>query len=233
MSEMDTPAPESAPEEVRVLETGTLIALVDPLCGWCWGAAPAFEKIVAAGLTLEIVCSGLFIGDREMTPEFADYAWQNDQRIALMTGQIFSRAYNEKVLRNFGSKFDSGPATLAVTAVQMREPEKALKALHALQAARWAEARDITSEAVVAEVLREIGASPDTVAAFLAEDQEIIDELNNRANFARQVMTQIEARGVPTVVRVGERDFEKIDSRLLFENVDAIAIKLASSKGRG
>ncbi len=233
MSEIDEDTAGTPAEDVRILETGTLIALVDPLCGWCWGAAPAFEKITAAGLSLEIVCSGLFIGDRLMTPEFADYAWQSDQRIGLMTGQIFSREYNEKVLRNFETKFDSGPATLAVTAVQMREPEKALKVLHALQAARWVAARDITSEEVVAAVLRESGVDGNTVEVFLAEDQEIIDELNNRANFAREVLTQVDARGVPTVVRIGERSFEKIDSRWLFEDVDAIAIKLASTAGRG
>lgn len=233
MSETNEVAAETSAEEVRVLETGTLIALVDPLCGWCWGAVPAFEKMAAAGLPLEIVCSGLFIGDRPMTPEFADYAWQSDQRIGLMTGQIFSREYNEKVLRNFDTKFDSGPATLAVTAVQMREPEKALKVLHALQAARWVAARDITSEEVVATVLRESGVGRNTVEAFLSEDQEIIDELNNRANFARAVLTQVDARGVPTVVRVGERAFEKIDSRWLFEDVDAIVVKLASAAGRG
>ena len=136
MTDLPTPAPVSDDADVQVLPPGTLIAVVDPLCGWCWGAAPAFDKIAAAGLPLELVLSGLFIGDRPMTPEFADYAWQNDQRIALMTGQIFSKAYHEKVLKNFETKFDSGPATLAVTAVQMMEPEKTLAALHALQIGR-------------------------------------------------------------------------------------------------
>lgn len=213
--------------EVRILEPGTLIALVDPLCGWCWGAAPALEKIAATGLPLEIVCTGLFIGDRPMTEEFAEYAWQNDQRIALITGQIFSRVYHEKVLKNFDTKFDSGPATLAVTAVQMREPEKTLKALHAIQAARWVDGRDVTSEKVVAAVLRELGVTEPTIAAFLAEEEPVIEELNHRAGFARETMIRLEARGVPVLARVTTTGIDRLDSRWLFEEVDAIAIKLA------
>ena len=218
--------PETPDHEVQVLAPGTLVALVDPLCGWCWGAAPALEAIAAAGLPLEIVASGLFIGDRPMTPEFAEYAWTNDQRIRDLTGQTFSDAYRTRVLGDFETKFDSGPATLALTAVQLTEPAKARAALHALQATRWVDGRDITSEAVVAEVLRGIGASEETVAVFLAEDEAVIDTLNQRAEFARELMARLGARGVPTLARVTDTGVEKIDSRWLFEDVANVSKRL-------
>ena len=224
----DTPdSVAAAADDVDVLAPGTLIALVDPLCGWCWGAAPALQRLAASGRRLELVASGLFIGDRALTPEFAAYAWENDQKIRALTGQTFSDAYREKVLGQEGGKIDSGPATLAFTAVQMREPEKALAALHALQAARWVDGLDITSEAVVADVLRRAGIAEETVTAFLAEDEAVISALNERATFARDLMQAIGARGVPTLARVTETGVTRIDGRILFEDVERVVARAA------
>jgi putative protein-disulfide isomerase len=212
-------------DDVDVLTPGTIIALIDPLCGWCWGAAPALTRLAEAGLRLEIVASGLFIGDRPMTPEFAAYAWENDQRIRAMTGQTFSDAYRDEVLGAADGRLDSGPATLALTAVQLAEPEKVLATLHALQAARWVEGRDITAEPVVAEVLRGAGIAETTVAAFLAEDDAVIEALNQRATFARDLMQRLGARGVPTLARVTETGALRIDGRILFEDVENVVAR--------
>ncbi len=214
--------PSDLDADADILASGTLIAIVDPLCGWCWGAAPALTRLAESGVRLEVVASGLFIGDRPMTPDFAAYAWDNDQKIRALTGQTFSEAYRDKVLGQEGGKIDSGPATLALTAVQMREPEKALAVLHALQAARWVDGLDITSEIVVAEILRRAGIDEDTVAAFLAEDEGVIDALNQRAGFARDLMRRLGARGVPTLARVTGEGAVRVDSRILFEAVDKV-----------
>ena len=83
---------DEADDDVQVLAPGTIVVIVDPLCGWCWGAAPAVAKLAENPATpVELVASGLFIGDREMTAEFAEYAWKNDQRIRDITGQTFSQ----------------------------------------------------------------------------------------------------------------------------------------------
>lgn len=219
-------------EDVQVLAPGTVVVIVDPLCGWCWGAAPAVAKLAADPVTpIELVASGLFIGDREMTADFADYAWKNDQRIRDITGQTFSQAYRDKVLGKLDSKFDSGPATLALTAVQLREPEKGVAVLHALQTARWVDGRDITDMAVVAAILAEAGVTSDTVAAFEAEDDAVIEALNLRATFARDLMARLGARGVPTIARVTDTGVDRIDSRWLFEDVDNVVMRVTSPAG--
>lgn len=224
--------PTEAEEDVHVLAPGTIVVVVDPLCGWCWGAAPAVAKLAQNPATpVELVASGLFIGDREMTAEFAEYAWKNDQRIRALTGQTFSEAYREKVLGRLDGKFDSGPATLGLTAVQLREPEKAVAVLHALQAARWVDGRDVTDPAVVASVLAEADVTPDTVAAFEAEDETVIETLNLRATFARDLMVRLGARGVPMLARVTDKGVDRIDSRWLFEDVDNIVLRATSPSG--
>jgi putative protein-disulfide isomerase len=220
-------------EETDVLAPGTVIAVIDPLCGWCWGAAPALDRIAATGLPLRLIASGLFIGDREVTAEFAGYAWSNDRRIAEMTGQPFTEVYREKVLGKLGSKFDSGPATLALTAVQLRAPGRDLAVLHALQRARWVDGRDVTDPEVVAEVLREEGIDEETIAAFLDEEQGIIDALNERAAFARDLMSHFSARGVPVLLKVTEAGAIRLDGRMLFEDVDEIVTAIERAGGQG
>ncbi len=225
MTDASEPVSPSQDDDIDVLTPGTLIALVDPLCGWCWGAAPALARLAESGLRLEVVASGLFIGDRPITPDFAAYAWENDQKIRALTGQTFSDAYREKVLGQVDGKLDSGPATLALTAVQQRAPEKVLATLHALQAARWVDGLDITSEAVVADVLRRAGHDEDVVEAFLAEDDTVIEMLNDRAAFARELMQRLGARGVPTLLRVTETGAVRIDGRVLFEDVENVVAR--------
>ena len=69
-----------------------IIYLFDPLCGWCYGAGPALEKLAQLdGVTVDLAPTGLFAGgaSRPMDKHFAAYAWQNDQRIARLTGQPF------------------------------------------------------------------------------------------------------------------------------------------------
>ena len=60
----------------------TLTALVDPLCGWCYGAASALERLAAQP---EILLDShadrppsAGEGARPMDAGFADHAWSND-----------------------------------------------------------------------------------------------------------------------------------------------------------
>ena len=78
-----------------------MIYLFDPLCGWCYGATPALEKIAKLeDIIIEMAPTGLFAGQgaRPMDDRFAAFAWQNDQRIGQLTGQVFSQAYRDQVL---------------------------------------------------------------------------------------------------------------------------------------
>ena len=93
--------------------------LFDPLCGWCYGAGSALERLGQLGdVTLEHMPTGLFAGEgaRVMDAQFAAYAWQNDERIARLTGQPFSEIYRSRVLGHTGGMFDSVPATLGLIA---------------------------------------------------------------------------------------------------------------------
>jgi putative protein-disulfide isomerase len=84
-----------------VTETTHLTYLFDPLCGWCYGASPVAEKLMEQdGFAIELVPTGLFAdqGAFPMNAEFAAHAWEADQRIAQLTGQVFTEAYRSNVL---------------------------------------------------------------------------------------------------------------------------------------
>lgn len=71
---------------------------MDPLCGWCYAAAPEVKKL-AETAAIELIPTGLFSqAGRTVTPEFARHAWSNDQRIAQLTGQVFSDSYRDNLL---------------------------------------------------------------------------------------------------------------------------------------
>jgi len=115
--------------------TKTLSYVFDPLCGWCYGAIETVSVLSGnPAVQLHLMPSGLFSGPgaRPMDDAFAAFAWSNDQRIERLTGQAFSERYRDQVLADRRQMFDSGPASIALTAVALTAPERELEALAAL-----------------------------------------------------------------------------------------------------
>lgn len=179
--------------------------LFDPLCGWCYGAAPALERLSALqDVKIELAPTGLFAGDhaRPMDAQFAAYAWQNDQRIQRLTDQVFSEAYRANVLNRTGGLFDSAPATLAIVAVGLTDPAGQITALKALQQARYVEGRNNSDIAVVAEVLSDTG-FPEAARQVRSPDEALLAAYRQSLAAARADMARFGANGVPALV-VGE-----------------------------
>ena len=188
------------------MPTTTVTYLFDPLCGWCYAAAPALKYLQGVdGVQVALAPTGLFAGAsaRPMDAQFAAYAWANDQRIQQLTGQPFTRAYRERILGAEDGRFDSGPATLALTAVAQTVPERELEALHALQHARYVDGRDNADPAVIAEVLREVGLA-DAAAQVLAPDPTLRTRTAERVAQAQGMLRTVGARGVPQLVVAGQ-----------------------------
>ncbi len=133
----------------------------DPLCGWCYASAPALAGLDAAHPgVLELMPSGLFAdeGARELTPEWGEYAWRNDQRIEQMTGQRFTHAYREQVLRRGGVRFDSGPANRALSALRGVDARLERPLLEAIQLARYVDGLDTARPDVLARIAAGVAA---------------------------------------------------------------------------
>lgn len=201
----------------------TLYYVFDPLCGWCYGAGAAVAALEdVPGLEVELLPSGLFSGEgaRSMDDSFAAYAWSNDQRIERLTGQPFSGRYRSKVLADRQQRFDSGTATLALTAVALISPQRELEALKAIQKARYVDGQDITRLETLDAVLRAIGL--EQVAARLTQtDDELVAANRARLANAQDLLRQFNARGVPTFILETSGQRQLLHSSTVFPNPQA------------
>ncbi|MCE8022048.1 DsbA family protein [Halomonas sp. MCCC 1A11036] len=201
-----------------------LIYLFDPQCGWCYGAAVVMERLLErAEHDVQLVPTGLFAGEGAfaMNDGFAAHAWAADQRIARLTGQPFSDAYRDGVLGNREWRVDSGPATLALTAVRLTEPTREFAALHALQRARYVEGRNNADPAIVASVLESLDLA-DAARRFHAQDDELITSNQARIAEGKAWMRRVGANGVPTLVVSDEKGARVVNSSALYGDVDTL-----------
>ncbi|NNH66079.1 DsbA family protein [Rhizobium laguerreae] len=208
-----------------------LTYLYDPLCGWCYGAAPALDKMAKLdNLTVELAPSGLFAGEgaRPLDERFAAYAWHNDQRINRLTGQVFSQLYREQVLGGADTMFDSAPATLGLVAVGLTQLDREREALTALQIARYVDGRNTSEIVVVADVLDQAGFS-DAAARVRAPDEVLLDAYRNRIGKSRQLMDAFRMDGVPSLL-VSDGDKRRVlRSDALFGGFDQLAAELQAA----
>jgi putative protein-disulfide isomerase len=208
--------------------TKTLHYLFDPLCGWCYGVTPAvFSLLENPGTNVKLLPTGLFSGEgaRAMDDAFASFAWSNDQRIERLTGQSFTQVYRDRVLGDRNQRFDSGPATVALTAVSLTDPAQELLALKAIQHARYVEGNDVTSLPMLAGLIQGLGLK-EAASRVTHPDADLLRANRNRIDHAQTLMREFGARGVPTLIaEVGTKRW-KVDPSVAYSNPRAIFSQL-------
>lgn len=184
----------------------------DPLCGWCYGAAP----LVAAArevLSVQAHGGGMMAGRnrRRVDAQLRDYVMPHDHRIAQMTGQAFGENYFDGLLRDTEAIFDSAPPIAAVLAVRALKDEAAgLDMLAAIQRAHYQQGRRISEVATLTELAQTLGIAS---AAFIAELQRVEqEELANHIEASRELLNHVGGRGFPTFVLQRGDTLEVLDT---------------------
>lgn len=171
-----------------------LIYFSDPMCSWCYGFAPVMDQVAerfGERLPIQLVMGGLRPGtDRPMTDEGRAEILSHWAHVREATGQPFDeRVLTERFI------YDTDPAARTVVLVRRLLPERALAFLHRVQRAFYAEARDVTSYPVLAELAAEFGLPRDGVLQALA------DEALMRETWGDYAISQnAGVRGFPTLV---------------------------------
>jgi putative protein-disulfide isomerase len=209
----------------------TITYLFDPLCGWCYGASPAIQRLGnQSDIRLELAPTGLFSGRgaRAMDATFAAYAWSNDERIERLTGQRFTEAYRTQVLNKARSSFDSTTATLALTAVALTAPEQELATLKLLQEARYVHALDTSTVPVAEQLLRDAGLSG-AAERLVVADAALLAANLERIRQAQALMQSFGAQGVPAVVVADDRGSRLLRGNALYGSFGNVLDRIAAA----
>lgn len=175
--------------------------IFDPLCGWCYAAAPLVSAARGVpGLRVAFHGGGMMTGAnrRSITPQWRDYVMPHDRRIAEMTGQPFGEGYFEGLLRDTGAVMDSEPPTTAILAAESLREGGGLDMVHRLQRAHYVEGRRIADVDVLTALAAELGFDADafgtafTSLSGAATAQHIAE--------SRQFLQRAGGQGFPTFV---------------------------------
>ncbi len=141
------------------MQTVTLHYLFDPLCGWCYGAAPLLEAAHSLPeVQIELHAGGLLTGAnrRAISPEWRAYVLPHDRRIAELSGQPFGDGYFNGLLNDQAAVLDSEPPISAILAAQAIAGQ-GLALLQRLQHAHYVEGRRIADLPVLMALAGELG----------------------------------------------------------------------------
>ncbi len=190
----------------------TLHYIFDPLCGWCYAAAPLVAAArEVAGLRVQFHGGGMLTGAsrRAITPQWRDYVMPHDRRIAERTGQPFGEAYFEGLLRDEGAVMDSAPPTTAVLAAE-EMAGRGLDMVQRLQRAQYVEGRRIAD----ATVLRALAADLGLEAEAFGQTFERLAGMPTQRHIddSRQWLARAGGQGFPTfALQQGDAALQPLD----------------------
>lgn len=208
------------------MTAATLHYIHDPLCGWCYGAAPLVQ---AAREVLTVVPhgGGMMTGQR-VTPQLRSYVMQHDRRIAQLSGQPFGDAYFDGLLRDADAVFDSEPPITALLAAESRGG-RGLDLLARLQRAHYVEGRRIADAAVLRELAVDIGLDGEAFDADCALQRGAATQAHIAAS--RSLLERVGGGGFPTFVLERDGRLDMVDVSAWFGRAAQWAQWLRSQAG--
>jgi putative protein-disulfide isomerase len=178
----------------------TLHYIFDPLCGWCYGAAPLVEAARAVpGLTVAFHGGGMMTGSnrRQITPEWRGYVLPHDRRIEQLSGQPFGDAYVNGLLNDTTAMMDSAPPITAILAAEMLAG-KGLDMLQRVQRAHYLDGLRIAELPVLLALAQELGL--DGAAFQAAYARQAGAATQQHIDASRALLAQVGGQGFPTFV---------------------------------
>lgn len=181
----------------------------DPMCGWCYGAAP-LVAVARELLPVQAHGGGMMAGQnrRQVTPELRSFVVAHDRRIAQASGQTFGERYFDGLLRDTQAIFDSEPPITGMLAAD-EVAGSGLDMLVRIQRAHYVEGRRVADPQVLAELAAELNMEPLAFGKAYARAAGA----HTRAHIAesRDLLARVGGGGFPTVALEGGGRLERID----------------------
>ncbi|MDO9468497.1 MAG: DsbA family protein [Thiobacillus sp.] len=176
------------------MNTPLLWYFADPMCSWCWGFSPVIETVRDAyrdRIKIALVLGGLRHETAPITAAGRDEILHHWQQVRARTGQPFRF---EQALQE-GFVYDTEPACRAVAAIGGLDPALIFPLFKAIQHAFYAEGRDVTQSAVLADLVAELGVDR---AAFLQAFDSDAAHAKTQAHFKQARLAGV--RGFPALI---------------------------------
>lgn len=191
----------------------------DPLCGWCWAAAPLIQAAREL-LPVQAHAGGLFLDDsrRTMGADWRAYVLPHDRRIAELSGQPFGAAYQDGLLNDPTAWLDSEPPIAAMLAAD-HLAGRGLDMLAAIQHAHYVDGRQVARPAVLCELAEALGLDGEV---FERELRACIgDATRTHVRDSRALLARLGGRGYPTLALEQGQRWQLIDVGAYLGRTDA------------
>ena len=199
------------------MNTPCIWYFADPMCSWCWGFSPVIEAVREAyheRLKIALVLGGLRPGETApLTAQAHEDTLHHWHQVNVRSGQPFRF---EHALPD-GFIYNTEPASRAVVTAGGLDPANIFAMFKAIQTAFYAEGRDVTQPAVLAELAAGLGID---AAMFLHAFDSDAARAKTQAHFAQSRKAGV--RGFPTLILQRGEQLDRIaDGYLPLDTVRA------------
>jgi putative protein-disulfide isomerase len=185
-----------------------IIYAFDPLCGWCFGFAPALNALREArpDIAIELRLGGLVTSDRiGRYADMAGYIRSASARMATVTGVKLGEAFHDRILANSEVIASSLVPCDAILQVRKVFPQRVVTFAHAIQTAHFRDGEDLNSAGVYKAIAEKLELD---VKLDLASPYDLNDDL--ALEFSKTLEMGITS--YPTVMVQSGGDFRAIET---------------------
>ena len=183
----------------------SLVYVGDPMCSWCYGFGVPLHQLLEQlpGVPLAVVLGGLRAYNQEVMPDALKSTLHHHwSEVTKRSGKPFGTGQFDRD----GYIYDTEPACRAVVTIRTHAAEHTLAMYHAIQHAFYAEGRDITQTAVLADIWQALVDSKTTGdvdfsrGTFIDAFESDTIKTQTRNDFA--MVQQWGIRGFPALIAV-------------------------------
>ena len=200
----------------------TLHYIFDPMCGWCYGAAPLINAARQTDLNIQLHAGGMWTGTniKHVTPQLRQFVMTNDARIGQITGQTFGSAYFDDLLNDTSAILDSEPPIRAIIAAQ-NLGASGLDMLHHIQQAHFIHGQHVARFETLSSIAQDLGLA---LAAFRSAYDAV--DLNTETRQTHALMSAYGAQGYPTMLLERNGQTQRIDHSPFYGNAAQFGVML-------
>ena len=191
-------------KNIQAVDKPKLIHVYDPMCSWCWGYRPIWQKLEAklsATVDIQYYVGGLAPdSDEEMSKEMQLFLQQTWQKISAQLGTEFNFDFWQECL----PRRSTYPACRAIIAARDFDAEKPM--LLAIQQGYYLQALNPSNNSTLVDLAVSIGLEADVFEKVL-----VSSKINQQLFAEISLIKQLPGKGFPSLVLLIDEQVISID----------------------